>query len=635
SEERRAVADRTEGVLLSLRTGVAVVDERYDMSRINAAAREMLSIHGIAIGDDFVHLAVGLSSTELRAMIDAALRGEPGAAVFHTTTTTSEWGEGADLELSFTPVSPNTHGERSVVIEIRDVTAVERARTDLERRVQTVEAEAERAREAADDAQVSRVAKLEEELAERGRRLEEQAVRLQRSADTHRQLIAANREQTDAVALLRASNDELLISNEEVQASTEEVETLNEELQATNEELETLNEELQATIEELNATNTELEARTIELEEANEALVAQREISDRKGQRLATTMASMADAVMMVDERGEAMLTNEAYDELFAGAEADSVLEVTRGEPMPSREALEHRAAAGETFVDQFALRAPDGTRRWFEASGRPLRARNGERGGVVVIRDITDRSLRELQDQFVAMVAHELRTPLTALSGYVELLRRQLPDGGGDDRLRRFADRAVVQARRMSELVGDLLDASRLQRGGLEYTFETVDLAALTTEMVEVARTLDEIEIRITGVRRSIHVSGDTGRLQQVILNLLSNARQHGDGSIDVSLRRRGSRAELRIRDHGPGISREDLPRLFTRFFQGDGRSGDGGLGLGLYITREIVGAHHGTVEARSTRGKGATFVVSLPAVDLPAHGSRPSRSAASRKKG
>lgn len=360
------------------------------------------------------------------------------------------------------------------------------------------------------------------------------------------------------------------------------------------------------------------------MEEANDALVGEREIGERQRQRLALTMGSMGDAVMMVDEHGKALLTNDAYDELFAGAEAESVLEVTGGEPMPSREALQRRAAAGEVFLDQFALRAPDGSRRWFEANGRPLRGDGGERGGVVVIRDITDRSLRELQDQFVAMVAHELRTPLTAMSGYVELLRRHLPDADADDRLHRFADRAVVQARRMSDLVGDLLDANRLQRGGLDYAFETLDLAALTAEMVEVTRTLnDDVEIRLTGASRAIWVNGDTGRLQQVVLNLLSNASHHGGtGRIEVSLRRRGTRAELRVRDHGPGISRTDLPHLFTRYFQGAERSGGAGLGIGLFISREIVEGHGGTIEASSREGAGATFVVSLPIADEPPNG-------------
>lgn len=350
----------------------------------------------------------------------------------------------------------------------------------------------------------------------------------------------------------------------------------------------------------------------------------------------------MGDAVMMADERGEALLTNEAYDAIFTGTDGESIVEVEGGEPMPSRDALQRRAAAGETFLTMFALRAPDGSRRWFEAHGRPLRGDEGERGGVVAIRDITDRSLRELQDQFVAMVAHELRTPLTAMSGYVELLRRQLPASEGDGRLHRFADRAVAQARRMSDLVGDLLDANRLQRGGLDYKLEPLDLAALVTETVEVTQPMSpDIEIRLDGTQAPVAIIGDPGRLQQVILNLLSNATRHGAGGnrVEVSVRQRGANAVLGVRDHGAGIAQADMPNLFTRFYQGaDGdRSASGGLGLGLYISHEIVQAHGGTIVARSRPGNGATFTITLPLAEAkPAKrpGPRP-KPAAPRRKG
>ncbi len=618
AERKRAAADHADRLLLALRTGVVVVDEHYDIGRINAAARQMLSIHGTAIGDDFVHLAIGLPSTALRGLLDSALRGQPAEAVMTVTTSATESGEGARLEVSCTPLAGE--GEAGlVIVELRDVSSSEAAHVALEQRLSAREAEIETARAAQAEEAASRHAELEQALAGRDRALEEQATRLERFSDTHRQLLSANRELTDANLLLRSTNDELLISNEEVQASSEEVETLNEELQATNEELETLNEELQATVEELNSTNAELESRSAEIEEANEALAAERESSERQRQRLATTMASMADAVMMVGSRGESLVTNAAYEELFAGAE-ESVLEPEGSERVPSREALQRRAAAGETFLAQFAIRAPDGSRRWFEAKGRPLRSDGGERGGVVVIRDITDRSLRDLQDQFVAMVAHELRTPLSAMMGYVELVSRGLAGiDESDDRLRRFADRAVGQAHRMAELVGDLLDANRLQRGDLAYLHEPIDLAALVEEMVEVSRPLAEgTEIRVHGITTPVEVMGDPGRLQQVVLNLLNNARQHGGAGkpIEVTLRRRGSKVMLSVRDHGPGIRRSDQEQLFTRFFRAEGsaKPRSGGLGLGLYISRQIVEAHSGTIAVRSQPGRGATFTVTLP---------------------
>ena len=192
---------------------------------------------------------------------------------------------------------------------------------------------------------------------------------------------------TNVNAVLRTTNEDLLVANEEVQAATEEVETLNEELQAANEELETLNEELQATVEELNTTNDDLAARSQELRETTASLAEQRQRSEQERERLSLILDGMTEAVLVVDREGRTIATNRAYVASF-GSDGPLIPEDGSGRPLPDIEWPHARAARGETFAMSFARVGPSGDRRWYEVSGRP----GGDWGGVIVIRDITER---------------------------------------------------------------------------------------------------------------------------------------------------------------------------------------------------------------------------------------------------
>jgi two-component system CheB/CheR fusion protein len=197
-----------------------------------------------------------------------------------------------------------------------------------------------------------------------------------------RQLIQANEELAATNATLRSANEDLLVGNEESQAAMEEIETLNEEQQATNEELETLNEELQATVEELNTTNDDLQARGLELQELAHSLDAERS-------RLAAILASMGDGVLVVDRNGAAVMANDAFGRMFGAGL--SGLEDDRGRPLAAESNPQQLAARGEEFRLQFSV-ADGERRRRYEATGHPIRA-DGVEGGVVVIRDISDRN--------------------------------------------------------------------------------------------------------------------------------------------------------------------------------------------------------------------------------------------------
>jgi two-component system CheB/CheR fusion protein len=227
--------------LLRLPIGVVVLNPDYDIQFINSAARQLLGIHGTALGNDFVHEARDIPSQLLRDGIDGARDGRESRVYIDQPSRATGGQQVRTLRLSFLPHAIEQQGAETlaaalvIVEDTSETTAEMRSLTD-------------------------RIRQSDDELV---------GVRRQMSdlEETNRDLLRANQELTVGNAELRSANEELLVGSEEVQAATEEVETLNEELQATNEELETLNEELQATVEELNTTNDDLEARTIELEE--------------------------------------------------------------------------------------------------------------------------------------------------------------------------------------------------------------------------------------------------------------------------------------------------------------------------------------------------------------------------------
>jgi len=217
-----------------------------------------------------------------------------------------------------------------------------------------------------------------------------------------------------------------------------------------------------------------------------------------------------------------------------------------------------------------------------------------------------------------VAMLSHELRTPLTGVSAYLELLERELRPIK-NQRAHRYAERALAQSQRFGTLVADLFDAHRLQRGRMTFSFAEVDLRDVVDEAAGIARPLAGAQrIVVHRPRRPVILTADPERLQQVVINLLSNAIQHAASSpdIDVRIRRRGDEAEISVADHGPGMSNEVVAGLWSQApAEGHDRGeGSEGLGLGLYIARLIVEAHGGRIGAASIPGKGSTFTVHLP---------------------
>jgi signal transduction histidine kinase len=224
------------------------------------------------------------------------------------------------------------------------------------------------------------------------------------------------------------------------------------------------------------------------------------------------------------------------------------------------------------------------------------------------------------MKDQFLSVAAHELRTPLTTLMGQAQLfLRRADREGHLLERDQRTLRVINDQVGRLNKLVLALLDVSRLEMGQLMIECAPLDICALVGRVVrEIAPTADDRTIELICPDQPMLVNGDTLRLEQVLQNLIQNALKYSrpPASVRVTLTVDADMARLDVQDHGMGIPRDALPKLFQRFYRAENAEQQhiSGMGIGLYVVKEIVSLHGGTVAVESAEGVGSTFKVRLP---------------------
>ena len=356
------------------------------------------------------------------------------------------------------------------------------------------------------------------------------------------------------------------------------------------------------------------------------------------------------DAIFAWELGGAISYWNHAAEEIYGYAREEAVGRV-------SHELLETEAIEGiDAFLDSLRLsgrwmgelrhRTKDG-REIVVESRMTLAKRNGQRLVLETNRDITERKRAEQErerllesenaarreaehanrakDEFLALLSHELRTPLTPMLGWIRMLRRRQVSPEDYDSALEKIDRSVESE---IKLVSDLLDVSRIITGKMTLNLRTLDFSGLVRLAVEMARSSAEdkgIDLVVETGEDEALVSGDPDRLQQVVLNLVSNAIKFTPprGRLEARLERDGDHLELIVKDTGQGISPEFLPHVFERFRQADSSvaRAHGGLGLGLSITRRLVELHDGSIYAESEgEGRGSTFTVKLPlSVDHP----------------
>ena len=236
---------------------------------------------------------------------------------------------------------------------------------------------------------------------------------------------------------------------------------------------------------------------------------------------------------------------------------------------------------------------------------------------------------LDKLKTQFLSMASHELRTPLTAVSGFMQIARRRMSrlSGANDvpapwreeaQKADETLEMANRQSKKLARLIDELLDVSRLQQGRVEMRLSEIDLADVVREVAERMRLLSQGHEIDTKVEAAAPIVADRDRIEQVLENLVGNAIKYtpGTGRIEMSLHVNGANAVVSVRDEGIGIAPAEVEKIFGLFYRSPDPRADhvGGLGLGLYISREIVSRHHGRLWAERNAGAGTTFHVTLP---------------------
>jgi PAS domain S-box-containing protein len=280
--------------------------------------------------------------------------------------------------------------------------------------------------------------------------------------------------------------------------------------------------------------------------------------------------------------------------------------------------------ASGDRFESECRLRSADGAYRWHSAVAVPERDERGVlTGWIGTCNDIDDvkgaqaaaEAAIRVRDEFLSIASHELRTPLTALQLQLETMRDALVDLDREAVHKRLG-KAEKQTNRLGKLIANLLDVSRIVSGRLQLELEDFDASDAVRE---VADRFAEEAMR-AGCALELTTAPAPGkwdrvRLEQVVTNLISNAIKYAPGRpIKVSVEGGPPCTRLVVEDHGMGIAQEDLMRIFGRFERAAPARHYGGLGMGLFIARQIVQAHGGSIEAASAPGEGARFTVELP---------------------
>ncbi|WP_026607360.1 ATP-binding protein [Methylocapsa acidiphila] len=319
-----------------------------------------------------------------------------------------------------------------------------------------------------------------------------------------------------------------------------------------------------------------------------------------------------ADRVLAVNPPAQALFPALRQDDLLArGLRAADVLD-----------AIARSRASGRPERTTWLERVP--VERFFELSVAPMEGPQIEPTMILTLRDMSEaRRVERMRVDFVANASHELRTPLASLLGFVETL--QGPAREDKENRIKFLGIMREQAQRMTRLVDDLLSLSRIEQNLHLRPQTPVDMVAILRHMADTLASMardNDVALKLEAPK-SVMVRGDRDELLRVVENLVENAIKYGaseptslNRTVEITLVEQERQCVLSVRDFGPGIAPEHLPRLTERFYRVDaGQSrAKGGTGLGLAIVKHIVARHCGRLGIESKPGSGATFSVNLP---------------------
>jgi len=425
-------------------------------------------------------------------------------------------------------------------------------------------------------------------------------------------ILALEKEAGELRSLLLAANEDAARAQEGLQITNEEMMTSNEELQSVNEQLQSVNQQLLSFNLELNTVNEDLSIRNRELETSVEYAHA--------------IVNSVRRPLVVLQDDLRIRLANQPFCHFFGVCDGDvlgqSLYTVANG--LLDRDELHKalRQMLAKRFVSiDLELRAEladKGERILAIGITRMPRLKNLRPGLVLSIEDITERRATEkFKDEFIGIASHELKTPATSIQAYSQLLYEELA-GGHDRQPAELAMKLSSQVSRLTRLTKDLLDVTRMTQGQANLKKDRLDMLQLIIETVEELQVTTSIRLIVAEHPPLPLIRGDRDRLRQVLVNLVSNAIKYAPHCREIIIRPGvvTDAITIAIQDFGDGISMESMRRIFDRYYRSEDASpgGNPGVGLGLYISSEIVRHHGGDIKVNSEKGKGTIFIITLP---------------------
>lgn len=389
--------------------------------------------------------------------------------------------------------------------------------------------------------------------------------------------------------------------------------------------------------EELNNKNIavlnaykKLEHSQLELKQLNNELekrVEERTLALKKSEsELRTLSETIPHLVWRADAEGNYDYFNKQWYDYTGLSYKDSYKQNWKSAVHPEdidkvMELWSQSVKTGNEFSSEYKLRHHSGNYRWFLSRALPIIDTDGEIlkwfGTSTDIHD--QRLINEKKDEFISIASHELKTPLTSIKAYIQLLTKS--DSFNKDKVAQlYLEKTNAFINKLNTLIAELLDVSKIQAGKLQFNMSSFRFDELVKESVETMQNITSThKIIITG-SCDANVVGDKHRLEQVFFNFISNAIKYSPNAekILVDIKQIDSHVRVAITDYGIGIPKENLGKIFDRFYRAENLSPTfAGLGIGLFIASEIIRRHNGTFGVESEDGKGSTFYFTLPLED------------------
>ena len=373
----------------------------------------------------------------------------------------------------------------------------------------------------------------------------------------------------------------------------------------------------------------QIELRLKNLAEAEQLMLSNEKLTSSE-MRFQHILDTMAEGVMIIDQDGNPTYANAMAQQLL-GFGRDEVSELAYedrrwqhqrldGTPLPLDEhpfVIMLRTAKPQIDYE-IALQPPNAEKIYVAVNTVPLIDQNTGKliGGIGTFTDVTNRrKVLQQKDEFINVASHELKTPVTSLQAAIQLMDR-MKDDPKSEIFAKMVNQANRSLEKLTNLIGDLLNANRISQGQLNLRLSTFSIGELTSNCCQHIRTGGKYEIKMEG-DMDTEIEADEQQIDQVLVNFVNNAVKYAPESLEITIKAEKIAGELKVSiiDQGPGIPADQLPHLFERYYRADYSGFQfSGLGLGLYICAEIIKKHGGKIGVDSKMGEGSSFWFILP---------------------